>query len=363
MVEDQLYKALIVDTRPVLEIDGEQYLMVNELLESLEVCEQEGGLSALEVMLSNSADHQGVGLEFAFEFTETNFFKLGATIRVLTGDAREPTEIFRGMISSVSLEVADGDQPKIRVMAEDALMTWRMVRRNRSFAAGPLRDIFKKLAADTPLTPVITGLSEEVDAQQQLNETDLGFLRRLLARYDADVQVVGEELHVSPRAAVDRGKVTLDLGRQLQSIRVTADLSDQRVATQISGFDILAGRIEAVEAVESQLGPGTGMTGGEAVGNAFPDSLDRIAVTAFNNKAEAQAIADTTHRRRARRFLIAEGVATGNSAIRVGTKLTLTGLGPRFSNDFYTTRARHVFDLESGYLTEFSAESAFLGRV
>lgn len=363
MAEDQLYEALIVDTRPVLEIDGEQHAMITALIESLEVCEQEGGLSALEAVLGNAADHEGAGLDFAFEFTETNLFKLGTTIRVLTGDALEPTEIFRGTISAFSLEVADGGQPKIRVMAEDALMAWRMVRRNRSFPAGPVRDIVDALVADTPLTAVITGLNDEVDAQQQLNETDLGFLRRLLARYDADMQVVGEELHVSPRAAVDRGKVTLELGDQLQSIRVTADLAEQRAVTQLAGFDVLAGRVEAIEAVEDQLGPGEGMTGSEAVDQAFPGSLDRLGITSFSNKKEAQAIADTAQRRRARRFIVAEGVATGNAAIRIGTKLTLSGLGPRFSNDYYTTRTRHWFDQEGGYVTEFSAESGFLGRV
>lgn len=363
MTADTLYKALIVDTRPVLEIKGAQSPMVNALIESLEVCEQEGGLSALEVVLRNTANHLGAGIEFAFEFTETNVFAPGAAIRVLTGDAREPTEIFRGTISAVSLEAADGGQPKLRVMAEDALMSWRMVRRNRSFPAGSVRDVVAALAADTPLTPVITGLNDAVDAQQQLNETDLGFLRRLLARYDADAQVVGEELHVSPRAAVDRGKVTLELGGQLHSVRVTADLSDQRVATQISGFDILAGKAEAVKAKESQLGPGAGMTGSEAVADAFPASVDRIAVTSFQNRKEAQALADGVQRRRARRFVIAEGVATGNAAIRIGATLTLAGLGPRFSNDFYTTRTRHLFDQEVGYVTEFSAECAYLGRI
>jgi uncharacterized protein len=363
MPEDQLYEALIVDTRPVLEIDGEQNPMAIELVESLEVCEQEGGLSALEVVLGNSAEHEGAGLEFAFEFTETNVFGLGRPIRVLTGDAFEPQEIFRGTISAVAFEIEDGGQPKLRVMAEDALMGWRMVRRNRSYRAGPLRDIVAAIAADTPLTPVVTGLNDKVDAQQQLNETDLGFLRRLLGRYDADAQVVGEELHVSPRAAVDRGAVTLELGKQLRSVRITADLAHQRKSTQLAGFDVAAGKVEVVEAAEDQLGPGEGITGSAAVEEAFPGSRDRIAATAFQNAVEAQAIADTAQRRRARRFVIAEGVATGNSAIRVGTTLTLAELGPRFSNDYYTVRTRHVFDQETGYVTEFTAECSALGRI
>ena len=220
MPEDQLYDAVVIDTRPVIELGGEQHEMLPELLVSVEVCEQEGGLSHVELIVDNTAD----------------LFALGETVRVLTGDAEDPQELFRGRISAVTFEYEDADQPRLRVLAEDALMSWRMVRRNRTHDAGPLRDILEGLADDTELTAVVTGLNDEVDAQQQLNETDLGFLRRLLVRYDADAQVVGEELHISPRAAVDRGEVTLEMGSQLQSVRVTADLAHQRAATEANGF-------------------------------------------------------------------------------------------------------------------------------
>ena len=363
MPEDRLYDAQVIDTRPAIELDGELSEMIPELLVSMEVCEQEGGLSHAELVIDNTADHQGVGLDYAFEYSETNLFDLGTSIRILTGDAADPTEIFAGTISAVCLEIADAGQPRLRIMAEDALMPWRMVRRTRTYDAGPLRDIFDALATDTALTAVITGLNDPVDAQQQLNETDLGFLRRLLQRYDADAQGVGTELHISPRDAVDRGAVALEIGNQLRSIRVTADLAHQRASTEISGFDVLRGALETVSSEESGLGPGEGSTGSERVEDAFPGSRDRPRQTAFEAAQEAQALADAAQRRRLRGFVVAEGRATGNAAIRVGTKLTLEGIGPRFSNEYYTVRARHHFGQTGGYLTDFTAECAYLGRI
>ena len=56
----------------------------------------------------------------------------------------------------------------------------------------------------------------------QLNESDLAFLRRILRRYDGDLQVVGSELQVSPRGDVRRGTVNLDLNSQLRRARATA---------------------------------------------------------------------------------------------------------------------------------------------
>lgn len=363
MPEDQIYDRVIVDTRPVIELDGEQYPQVPELLLSVEMREQVGGLSQCEILLENMTDHEGVGLDFAFEHAETNHFAPGTLLRLLTGDAASPTELFRGRISAVGLELREGGVPMLRVLAEDALMAWRMIRRNRSFAAGPLRDMLDRMARDNGLTAVITGLEDEVDDQQQLNETDLGFLRRLLERYDADAQIVGEELHISPRAQVERGTATLELGRQLRAIRVVADLAQQRAVTQVHGFDVLAATVESITARENQLGPGTGQTGTELVAQVFPHSRDRLTDTTFAERDEGQTLADAAHRRRARRFVVAEGEATGNAAIRVGTVLTLSGLGPRFSNDFYTVEACHRFDRTSGYVTDFTAECAFLGRV
>lgn len=363
MPEDRLYDATVVDTRPAIEVDGQLHPMLTALTASLEVCEQEGGLSHLELVLDNTAAHEGVGIAFAFEFTETNLLPLGQGIRVLMGDAARPTEIFGGTISAVALDYEDLEQPRLRIMAEDALMAWRMIRRNRTHAAGPLRDILRRMASDNGITPVITGLNDTVDQQQQLNETDLAFLRRLCERHDADAQVVGDALHISPRAAVDRGEVTLEMGAQLRSIRVTADIAHQRAAVEAYGFDVRGGTPEAVVSAADQLGPGEGVTGAGEVERIFPGRRERMGPVDFETAAEAQAVVDSAQRRRLRRFVTAEGQATGNTAIRVGTRLVLEALGPRFSNAYTVVRARHHFSRETGYLTDFTAESSFMGAV
>ena len=48
--------------------------------------------------------------------------------------------------------------------------------------------------------PSVTGLAEPVGTWAQLNESDLAFLRRLVGRFDSDLQIVGEELQVAPAA-------------------------------------------------------------------------------------------------------------------------------------------------------------------
>lgn len=64
---------------------------------------------------------------------------------------------------------------------------------------------------------------------------------------------------------------------------------------------------------------------------------------------------------RARRFVRLDGVAEGNARLRVGTHVEVSGLSPRFDNTYYVVEARHRYDLQTGYRTEFVGECAWLG--
>jgi len=256
MPDDSFFDRIIADTRPVIEVDGMQHDMIASLLTSMEMRETTGGLAAVELRFDNTAEHDGVGVDFAFEYAETDLLALGAGLRVLVGAADDPMEIFRGRISAVELVVPENGQPELCVHAEDALMVLRMNRRSRSFGDQPVRDIVTAIARDAGLTPVVTGLTEMEREQRQRNESDLAFLRRLLAVYDADLQVVGTELHVSPREQVDRGAVSLTLGGLLLSLRVVADLAHQRARVTVSGFDPRAGTDIDVAFQGDGLGPG-----------------------------------------------------------------------------------------------------------
>ena len=345
---------------PTIRLNGPEHERLTALVTGMVMSEQAGGLSSLELRVTNAASLTSGAAEYAFD--AGGDLALGAEIIVGAGDAAAPVEIFRGFVTGLEGVFAEDAAPELVILAEDALQKARFARRTKVFEDMALADIVREIASAHGFTPQITGLDDHFGTQVQMNETDLGFLRRLLARADADLQVVGTELHVSPRAQVRRGEVDLEQGTDLKSVRVLADLAHQITQSTVKGWDVSAGSALDGGGQDNALGPGEGEKGGELMSRAFADRPHHTGQLVTFNQSEVDALAATVRNGRARRFLRARGVATGNPALRVGTHLRLRGLGAWFSNTFYVVKVRHLFDLREGYRTEFEAECAYLGR-
>jgi phage protein D len=359
MAEALLTDRPILAAIPRLEIGGQPDEMARALLQSVSLREAEGGLAAVEARFAASAVDQTRGL--CLSLADSGLFDFGKELALAFGPENGQSELFRGRISAIELQLEDGDQPQLVVQAEDALMRERHRRFSRLHPAGRLSAILQSVAADTGLTPVIRGLDVQVDAQVQLNESNLAFLRRLLADHDADLQVVGGELHMTPRRDIRRGTVTLRVGSQLHRLRVVADLADQIGKVTLSAFDVGSGQPVTVTSA-----PGAPQSGRRSAAEVLSELGERraehVGGRRVANRAAAQTLVDAIFALTSRRFLTLEVTATGNPAMRVGTHLTIENAGTRFSGTYYVTSALHRYDTADGYVTELTAESAYLGR-
>jgi len=345
---------------PAVRLNGEENDRLAALIVGMDVTEHAGGLSALELRLTNVASLHDGGAEAAFD--AGGELELGADIVIGAGDSTAPVEIFRGTVTALEGVFTEDRAPELVVLAEDAFQKARMARRTKAYENNSLADIVRDVASRHGLTPQISGLDQNFGTQVQMNESDLAFLRRLLARVDADLQIVGSELHASPRSDVRRGELELDLGLQLKSVRVSADLADQITQATVEGWDVSGGSALDADGADNALGPGSGQKAAEILEEKFTARKHHSGHLPSFNQSEADALASAIRNDRARRFVRAVGVTDGNAALRVGSHIKLTGLGQWFSNTFYVVKARHLFDLKKGYRTEFEGECAWLGR-
>lgn len=359
MPEAPLTTTAIYSARPTIRVNGQAFAKVTELLLSLEMTEQEGGLTALELRLSNVASNPQGGAELAFEADP--ILQLGAAIAIYSGDETAPQEIFQGIITGLEANFPAAGPPELVVLAEDRCQQARMTQRTQVHTDISIADLTTQIAQQLILRPVITAFRETIGTWVQLNESDLGFLRRILAQYDGDVQVVGEELHVSPRQDVRRGQIDLALHSQLRQVRVLADLAHQVTEITVTGWNPQQGRRVTGSSRGDSPGPGRGQTGAQILRSAIGDRHYHLGHPAVSTDAEAQALAAAAFDQRARRFVVVDGTTEGNPALRVGSHINLTGLGDRFDNTYYVIRTCHRFDVTGGYETEFEAECAFWG--
>ncbi|ATE59874.1 phage late control D family protein [Thauera sinica] len=359
MSETSVSQQAVYRARPTLRLAGQADERVSELLISMCITEAEGGMSTAELRLSNWVSTPG-GAESGFE--DGSRLALGTAIEVYAGDETQPREIFRGVVSALEAEFGQGTPPELTVMAEDPLARARMARRSKVYADMAPAEVVRQVANELGLRPAVQGLDAPVATWAQLNESDLAFLRRLAGRFDGDLQIVGDELQVSPRGDVRRGEIALEMHGQLARARVVADLAHQVTTLTTGGWDPAGGSAVAGEATRlTHGGPGSGTSGGDWLARALDERAEHLGHLAVSTDAEAQAIAEAAFDRRARRFVRLEGVAEGNPQLRVGTHVAVSGMSARFDNTYYVVEARHRYDVHAGYRTEFVGECAYLG--
>lgn len=345
--------------RPTLRIEGREHEEVGAALRSMRMREDEGGMSSMELEFVNWASRADASAGPAFE--DEGVLGFGTRITVYAGQADSPTEIFAGRVSAIEYAYDADGPPRLVVHAEDALAAARAERRSELHHKRSVADIARDVAGRCGLRPDIHGLEEREGDEVQLNETDLGFLRRLLARRDADLQVVGDALVVGLRADLSRGSVELDLAGQLLRLRAVADLSAQVTDVRVTGFDPASG--EAVSGNGASEGFAADRSGADIRRRAFGERVEQVGHRVALTQAEARGLARAEFARRARNFVTVDAEAMGNPAIRVGAEVEFTGVPSRWRVRYRVEEVVHRYDQQDGYRTEFTAGSPVLGAV
>jgi uncharacterized protein len=99
MSETPTSQEAIYRARPTIRFAGEEDIRASELMLAMRMEEREGGMSTLELRLSNVASTTDGGAELAFG--PDSKLKLGVAVEIYAGDEAQPREIFRGHVTAI----------------------------------------------------------------------------------------------------------------------------------------------------------------------------------------------------------------------------------------------------------------------
>lgn len=291
---------------------------------------------------------------------------LGRSLEVALGPEVLQRHVFEGVVSGLELLLRDAEPPVVVVLAEDALMRLRMTRRMRTYTDVTDAELAEAVAREHGLQADVSVEGPRYDVVQQLNQSDLAFLRERARLVRAELWCTGRTLHLRSRTTRSAPAVTLVYGRDLLSARFTADLAHQRSEVVVTGYDA-----EQRQPIDERAGPEVveaevsgGRTGARLLARALgPSTTLRVREVALTAE-EAEAWARAEMLRRGRRFVTVCGTTNGTGDLVVGSRLTLLSVGAPFDGPgYYVTRLRHTFDLERGFRTRFEAERSTLNEV
>ncbi|MDX8031390.1 contractile injection system protein, VgrG/Pvc8 family [Lentzea sp. BCCO 10_0856] len=348
---------------PVFTVDGRRVPDLGRDCLALVVEESTEGLRTCVAHLLANAPRQ-VPNDDVVEYLDGRTLDFGKQLAVSIGPSGNERVVFAGAISAIEAVFDEGDAPHVSVYAEDALMKLRQTRRSATYTRVSDADIVRRIAARHGLSAQADVTGPTYAVVQQVNETDLGFLRDRAARLGAELWAAGTTLHFATRDRRTGPAVTLAQGKDLLTVSLRADLAHQRGSVGVSGYDAQAReRIDVVagrSAVTGEISGGrSGLDVLEQTGGTHTDQ--RSTLTPVTG-AEARAWAEADLRCRARRFVTVVGTASGVPELSVGARLTLTAVGAPFAGGgYYVTRARHTFARDEGGLrVHFTAERATL---
>jgi uncharacterized protein len=345
---------------PEIRLAGDLATDVMRDLVELSVEEHIEGLSSLEARLvAWGSSGSGPG----YKHLDRSDVDFGTPVTVGFGSAGG-TPLFRGTVSALQADFPASAVTSLTFCAEDALWDLRTKRQTRTFDDSSTSDIAQQIASDHGLTPEVDLDGPTRKVVDQVNLSDLAFLRQLAYADGAEVWVDDQTLHVQRRSDRDAGAVTLTYGGDLVTFSVRADLAHQVTDVHVTGWSVgdKAGIDETGDssALGSDLASGD-TSGSDVLATAFSERHEYVAVAGPLATDDAQARAKAAYLVRARRFLSAQGSTAGTPELRVGTRVTVAGVGGLFNGEYRAVRVRHRFNLAAGYTTDFDLERAGIG--
>lgn len=334
--------ASFISARPRIAVNGETRADVQAAVLFMRVNMPFSGMAHAEVRLVNWGTNGENSGEAGYAFQQ---LALGDRLEIGAGDTQSPL-LFTGEVTAIE-EVYGQGAPRLVLLLEDKLHRLAKLRNNRVFESVSVDELVQTLLSDANLTGDIH-VSNDRGIWHQLNETGLGFLLRVLAPYGIPLRYSANSARVKADEE-DTQPVAIDTQSGVTSLRIIADVNRQPCAVNVQGFNLDADENASGSSQDSGASGGTDARQTLAQLSWGGDEI--LAYPPARHQAEADAWARAAMRSKAQTFLHGELIASGNTQLRTGKQIDLSGASARLNGKYQILQAQHLFDTANGYQT------------
>lgn len=277
-------------------------------------------------------------------------FGIGVALQVRLEGQRLP--LFEGEVTALEMVYEPSAGQAFHVRAYDRLHRLRKHAPIRAHVDMTLAELARELVE--PLSIAVQG--DEGGAgwayMIQHRHNDLDFLRDRAERSGVLFALYGATLHLFTFDGFGE-TVPLRLGHTLLEARfeVNADLTVAEVG--VSGWDTESVQMRSGSATSARLGRSVGATvPPSTVGADYPRYVTDLRL---ESDRQAEAVAQSELDRRAAQEVVLSGTSNGDTRLRPGTPVDVSGVASAFNGRYVLTSVTHRIDSELGYLCELSS--------
>lgn len=282
---------------------------------------------------------------------ELDKFDIGNSIEVYMG-MDGVTEMLSGEIDSMNVQF--GSSASMDIQGFDYLHRLTFGKKTRTFTKVSDSGIASSIASEAGLTPQIDATDTQLEVVTQNNESNYRFLLQRAKRIGYELLVSGKKLIFRKPKETQSSVVTLKYGVDIMDFTIQVNNLNKGSQVEARGWDMMAK--EAFTGTASS-GDEYGTMGESDTGFSVASEDSKILMQKVLpvDRNDAGNLAKGKYNTLLLDFMDGSGECDGNPKIRAGKMITITGLGDKYSGEYYVVHANHSVD-KNGYYTSFKVK-------
>lgn len=313
----------------------------------------------VDTSIEAKADSASFSVVNAFDLVKRDFkwldstFVVGKTLEVKMGYVDKFVTVFSGYITSVAIELQEGEPPSINVQGMDITFLLMKGAKFKSWSKKKYSDVVSEVGKTYGATMKVDATKSTITTIAQNKETDFQFIQRLAGIVNYDFFIVGKTIYFRKPLTEMTPVATLEWGTTLRSLSIDMNLSQQITDVVVRGWDDK--KLEVIEAKSNTVTKlGSNSKTGKDIMKTLGDFTEYVQ-TNVESKEEALDKANAALNKKLMKLITGSGECVGIPEIRAGRYISLKNVGAKLSQPYYLISVTHTIN-QSGYVTKFQVE-------